>query len=243
MRIDLSNYRNIVVLTGAGISAGSGLRTYRGPGGVWEEYEVEKYGNADALQQWPAETWKLFGSMRAPVRAAQPNAAHLALARAEAGLRHDQEFMVVTQNVDGLHQRAGSENVVELHGNICVTRCTSAACNLAPFADDNDYASGVPICPECSSALRPDIVLFGEIIPAEPGWLSKRALRDCDLFISIGTSGLVSPASDFVRSAEYAGARTIYVNLEPLVPRNKAFQEEYLGKAEEILPGLLGIVS
>ena len=241
MLIDTSRYNNIVVLTGAGISAGSGLRTYRGPDGVWEEHNVEEYGHVQALLERPERTWQLFGGMRAPIRAANPNAAHLALARIEAGLRPEQQFLLVTQNVDSLHQRAGSKNVVELHGNVGITRCTNEACDLEPFADDQAHAESVPRCPKCGSILRPHIVLFGEAIPALAGWQVKRALRDCDLFISVGTSGLVAPASNYVRSAEYAGARTLYVNLEPMIPKNPAFKEEYLGKAEELLPELFGI--
>lgn len=205
MRINLASYRNIVVLTGAGVSAGSGLRTYRGPDGVWEEHRVEEYGHVQALLERPDKTWKLFGAMRAPLRAAVP----------------------------------GSRNVVELHGNLGYTRCSNDACDLQPFVDDQDHAEAVPRCPKCSSVLRPNIVLFGEAIPLQAAWQVKLALRDCDLFVAIGTSGLVAPAANFVRSAEYAGARTIFINLEPMSPRNPAFQEELLGKAEEILPKLI----
>jgi NAD-dependent deacetylase len=130
---------------------------------------------------------------------------------------------------------------VELHGNVGLTCCTNEVCELQPFPDRQSHADRLPQCPLCSSLLRPHIVLFGEPLPPLASWQSKRALRDCDLFIAIGTSGLVSPASNFVRSAEYAGARTIYVNLEPMSPKNPAFQEEYLGKAEELLPTLLGM--
>jgi NAD-dependent deacetylase len=240
-RIDFAQYRNIVVLTGAGISAGSGLRTYRGPNGVWEEHKVEEYGHARTLEQHPERTWQLFGAMRAPLRDAQPNAAHLALARAEAALRVDQQFVIVTQNVDRLHKRAGSRRVVELHGSIDITRCSNNACDFEPFGDPAAHEDQVPRCPRCSSALRPDIVLFGEPIPPLASWQAKRALRDCDLFIAIGTSGLVTPAADFVRSADYAGARTVLVNLEPQLRENPAFRETYFGRAEELLPVLLGI--
>lgn len=239
MQLNISDYKNIVVLTGAGVSAGSGLRTYRGPDGVWEENKVEEYGNVQTLVQSPERTWQLFGGMRAPVQAALPNAAHYALARLEKSLWPEQQFLLVTQNVDSLHQRAGSRNVVELHGNVGFTRCANDACDLEPFADNEDHAYLVPRCPKCSSVLRPNIVLFGEAIPPMSSWPVKKALRDCDLFIAIGTSGVVSPASNYVRSAEYSGARTVYVNLEPLKPKNPAFKEEYLGKAEEILPTLL----
>ena len=241
MRIDRTKYSRIVVLTGAGISAGSGLRTYRGPDGVWEEYEVEKYGHAEALAKRPQETWRLFGGMRAPVLAAKPNAAHLALAAWEASLAPHQEFLIVTQNVDALHQQAGSRNVVELHGNIMYTKCSNASCDLEPFRDEQGHLDKVPTCPKCGAVLRPDVVLFGEEIPALPAWTVKRALRDCDLFIAIGTSGLVTPAANYVRSAEYAGARTILVNLQPMSKPNPAFKEQYLGPAEKVLPELLGM--
>jgi NAD-dependent deacetylase len=147
----------------------------------------------------------------------------------------------VTQNVDSLHQRAGSRQVVELHGNIAITRCSREQCDLPRFVDHEAHSDRVPCCPKCGGVLRPDVVLFGEAIPALASWHVKRALRDCDLFIAIGTSGLVTPAADYVRSAEYAGARTILVNLEKQLRRNPAFQEEYFGKAEEILPALLGV--
>ncbi len=241
MSIDRAKYSRIVVLTGAGISAASGLRTYRGPDGVWEEHEVEKYGHADALAGRPEETWRLFGGMRTPVLAARPNAAHRALAAWEASLAAHQEFLIVTQNVDGLHQRAGSNKVVELHGNLMHTRCSSPSCDLPAYRDEQSHQLKPPICPRCGSVLRPDIVLFGEEIPALPSWTAKRALRGCDLFIAIGTSGLVTPAANFVRSAEYAGARTILVNLEAMNPPNPAFKEQYLGPAETLLPALLGL--
>jgi NAD-dependent deacetylase len=239
MRLDPTQYSRIVILTGAGISAASGLRTYRGPDGIWEEYEVEKYGHADTLASHPEETWRLFGGMRQPVLTVKPNAAHLALARWEASLGAHQEFLIVTQNVDALHQRAGSRNVVELHGNIMFTKCSSSSCTLEPYRDEQSHHDQVPMCPKCGSVLRPDVVLFGEEIPALPSWTVKRALRDCDLFVAIGTSGLVTPAANYVRSAEYAGARTILVNLEPMTKPNPAFKEQYLGPAEKVLSELL----
>ena len=241
MALDLSSYQHIVVLTGAGISAESGLRTYRGPGGVWDEHQVAEYSNARALAQNPAATWQLFGGLRADIGQAEPNAGHRALAQAEARLRPDQNFLIVTQNVDELHQRAGSRRVANLHGTLLKTRCSNPACKLEPFDDAQAHQDAVPLCPLCGAALRPDVVLFDEELPALAMWETKRALRDCDLFLAIGTSGNVSPASNFVRSAEYAGARTVFINLEPLVPPNPAFQETHLGRAGELLPALLGV--
>ncbi len=239
MQIDSRDYRNIVVLTGAGISVASGLPTYRGLGGVWDTHNVEEYGHIRALHSQPARTWQLFGAMRGPIAKAQPNSAHVALAQFEASLDANQNFLLITQNVDGLHQRAGSRKVVELHGSISKTKCTNTECSLQSFEDHAEHADAVPQCSVCGSVLRPDVVLFGESLPPFASWQAKRALRDCDLFIAIGTSGLVSPAADYVRSARYAGARTVYVNLEPLSPPNPAFQEAVLGRAEEVLPELL----
>jgi len=202
---------------------------------------VQRLGHASAIKDRPADTWKLFGAMRAPVRAALPNPAHAALTRWEAELESDQQFLLVTQNVDGLHQRAGSRNVCEIHGNTMYSKCSNTDCTSARFRDEEPHDIEVPTCSLCGSALHPDVVLFGENLPALASWTAKKALRDCDLFIAIGTSGTVAPASDYVRGAEYAGARTIYVNLEPMKQRKPAFKEEHLGHAEALLPELLGM--
>jgi len=233
MPIDLRSYDHIVVLTGAGVSASSGLPTYRGPGGLWEKEGLSDLATSEAWQERPQDVWKLFGGLRGQVREVEPNAAHLALARMEA--LADGAFTLVTQNVDGLHQRAGSVNVVELHGNIHQTRCSSTDCKLEVFTDELAYEE-VPVCSLCSAKLRPDIVLFGEALPVLGDHLATRALRDCDLFIAIGTSGTVSPASRFVRSAEYVGAHTVLVNLEAMDEGGSAFKEQFIGKADELLP-------
>jgi len=179
--------------------------------------------------------------MRAPVLAAAPNAAHRALAAFESQLRSSQQFLLVTQNVDSLHQAAGSKNVCEIHGNLMFTRCSNPACSLPRFRDESAHSERIPQCNLCGSTLRPDVVLFGEELPLQETWTVKRALRDCDLFIAIGTSGLVEPAASYVRGAEYAGARTILINLEPLSRPNPAFKEQYFGRAEILLPQLLGV--
>lgn len=240
MSFDRHQYQRIVVLTGAGISVASGLHTYRGPDGVWAAHDVERLGHARALAESPQDTWRLFGGMRGPIAQARPNAAHRALARWEAELRPGQQLLLVTQNVDGLHQAAGSRHVCELHGNVMLTRCSNPDCDLPPFEDLAPHTEAVPRCPRCGSVLRPDIVLFGEPLPLQALWQVDRALRDCDLFLAIGTSGLVDPAASLVRYAAQAGARTVFMNLEPLVPPNPAFQETVLGRAETVLPAWLG---
>ncbi len=237
-RLDVANYQRMVVLTGAGISVASGLPTYRGAGGVWEEIDVESHATAAAVAADPERVWRFLSGARAQVARALPNAGHLAIARAEARLSQDQSLIVLTQNVDGLHTLAGSTNVVELHGTLRGSHCTR--CDYARTEDLATSPAACPRCPDCSAHLRPSVVLFDELLPVDAEWSAKKALRDCDLFIAVGTLGSVSPASSFVRSAEYAGARTIYVNLEPMTPINPAFKETLLGRAEEILPILLG---
>lgn len=232
MAIDLARYQNVVVLTGAGVSAASGLPTYRGAGGLWEKDEVAALGTLEAWVSKPNEVWKLFGGLRSQVVAAAPNAAHASLARMESVAPG--KFTLVTQNVDGLHQQAGSQNVVELHGNLRRTRCHQRGCQLEAFHDEVAHQVA-PLCTECGDLLRPDIVLFGEQIPAGPDHLATRALRDCDLFIAVGTSGMVSPASRFVRSAEYVGARTVLINLEALKEGGAAFHDKFVGPAGTLL--------
>jgi len=229
-------YRRVVVLTGAGVSVPSGLRAYRGPGGLWEEHpELEAALTAGAE---PGMVWRALAAMRPAVCAALPNASHLALAEYERRVTDSGgSFTLITQNIDGLHQRAGSRNVIELHGNLLRTRCTS--CSSRPFRDD-DAPAVVPSCKACGQPLRADVVLFNEPIGAREEVDAKRSLRDCDLFIAVGTSGTVSPASNFVRSAEYEGAHTIYVNLTPMKPPNPAFLEVILGEADRVLPDLFG---
>jgi NAD-dependent deacetylase len=237
---DWTSYKNLVVLTGAGVSAASGLRTYRGSGGLWEEHDSSNLATAGAFERDPLAVWQLFGPLRAAAKAAEPNAAHRALAALEA--RSAGSFTLITQNVDGLHQRAGNVNVIELHGSIHRTRCTNSACTSKPF-EDSANPTELPKCTVCGSVLRPDVVLFDEALPGGDEHRAKKSLRDCDLFVAVGTSGTVSPASNFVRGAEYAGARTILVNLEPMNPPNPAFQEQLIGPAEQILPPLCDLDS
>ncbi|MCE7872005.1 NAD-dependent deacylase [bacterium CPR1] len=227
----LGSARRIVVLTGAGISVASGLRPFRGPGGVWTDNpEAERESAAPDLPQHPERIWKLFGPMRREVVQARPNAAHLALAR----LEERSEVTLVTQNVDGLHLAAGSRNLLELHGSLLRSRCS--ACELPAFEDPHGEMRP---CPACGALLRPDIVLFGEELPYLVSRAAFRACWDCDLFLAVGTSGNVAPASRLVREAQANGARTALVNLEPLEPPNPFFDQEFLGRAEELLPRLL----
>lgn len=241
----LENYRNVVVLTGAGISAASGLRPYRGQGGLWDEDERRQQSvTASMFASDPGAVWSCLGQLRDRALKAHPNAAHDALTAWESFVtKRGGKFTLVTQNVDGLHHQAGTQNVIELHGSVLITRCSNVHCSQPLYHDTNVYGSDYPKCTRCGSPLRPNVVLFEEMIPAAADWRSKRALRDCDLFLAVGTSGTVSPAANFVRAAEYSEARTILINLEPMQPRHPAYNEEYLGQAEVLLPQLLAFAT
>lgn len=237
--LKLNQYKSIAVLTGAGISVASGLRSYRGPDGLWNDPATAKLSTVDNFAAEPDAYWRFWGEMRKSATEANPNDAHHALANWESKLDANQKLTLITQNIDRLHQRAGSKNVAELHGSIFKTRCSDEKCKLSPYEDTATHSDGAPKCPNCKAALRPDIVLFGEMLPVDAEWLAKKSLRDCDLFIAIGTSGTVSPASRFVEWAKYAGARAVLVNLEKSQPAIRAFDDEIVGKAEEVLPMLL----
>lgn len=236
-KINISSFKNILILTGAGISVASGIRPFRGADGLWNDPAVARLSDSSTWNEDPAAVWKFWMDARRVIQASQPNRAHIVLANLEKHLSTNQNFLLATQNIDGLHQKAGSNRMVELHGNNQRSRCSNGDCSFPPFEDENS-SDALRYCPICGSLLRMDIVLFGENLPIDATWAVKKILRDCDLFIAIGTSGLVSPAADFVRGADYAGARTIYINLEPMNPPNHYFKEVILGHAEEILPDL-----
>ena len=229
----LADHRNIVVLTGAGISRSAGLATYRGPGGLWSDPELAALSHVEALRSRRADVCAMFWRFRRAIGEVAPTAAHRALAAFEAALPADARFTLVTQNVDSLHQRAGSQRVVEYHGSLARWRCERCGREDTP-AD----AEAPPRC--CDELMRPAAVLFGELIPVEAEHAVKRALRDVDLFVAIGTSGTVAPASGFVRSAAFAGARRILLNLEAVDGARELFDEIRLGESDALVPALFG---
>ena len=203
----MASSRNIVVLTGAGVSAESGIDTFRGGGGLWEQRRVEDVATPEAFARDPELVLRFYDMRRAAIQTKQPNAAHEALARLD---RHwDGELLIVTQNVDDLHERAGAVRVLHMHGTHLNAWCT--ACDVrSPW---RDTLIERPPCPACGeAALRPDVVWFGEM-PYEMDRIHA-ALRGADLFVSIGTSGAVYPAAGFVRDARELGVRTLELNLE-----------------------------
>ena len=224
-------YRSIVVLTGAGISAESGIRTFRAADGLWEEHRVEDVATPEGFERDPELVQRFYNERRAQLLsdAIQPNKAHLALADLEQGF--DGRFLLVTQNIDNLHERAGSQNVIHMHGELLKMRCSFSEQVFDITADITTDA----LCPCCGKAgrLRPHIVWFGEM-PMKMEQI-YRALMGCDLFLSIGTSGNVYPAAGFVQQANEAGAHSIEINLEPSAVESQ-FDQHLYGKAGEVLP-------
>jgi NAD-dependent deacetylase len=195
------------VLTGAGISAESGIPTFRDAlSGLWARFKPDELATLEAFERNPQFVWEWYESRRAQVLKTRPNAGHFALAELA---RRVPKLTLVTQNVDGLHQRAGSPGVLEYHGNILRDRCMleHVVADRAPEA-----AGRLPRCAGCGGLLRPDVVWFGEAIPAEPMRAADRAANDCDVFLSIGTSSLVYPAAGLAETALRRGATVIEVN-------------------------------
>jgi NAD-dependent deacetylase len=225
----LVDIRSIVILTGAGVSAESGLATFRGPDGLWEGQRVEDVATPEAFARNPELVQRFYDARRARLAEVTPNAAHAALARLDA--EWTGELLIVTQNVDDLHERAGAKRLLHMHGELNSAWCLSCDAR-APWR--GDLLPG-PACPACGEAgrLRPDIVWFGEM----PYQMERidRALCDADLFVSIGTSGAVYPAAGFVQTARYCGARTLEMNLEPSLG-SVYFEESRVGPAGRLVP-------
>jgi NAD-dependent deacetylase len=225
---DATTATRIVVLTGAGISAESGIPTFRAADGLWEEHRVEDVATPEGFERDPATVLRFYDARRRAAASAAPNAAHAALARLEAAI--GDRLLVVTQNVDDLHERAGSRHLVHMHGELRRALCTT--CGSRP-AWDGDLEDRPP-CPTCGErTLRPDVVWFGEL-PYELDRI-ENAVVACDVFASVGTSGAVYPAAGYVALADAFRARTIELNLEPTdaaVP----FDEARIGPATEVVP-------
>lgn len=200
-------YEHIVFFTGAGLSSESGIPTYRGAGGIWAEYDYQSYACQRAFDRDPAKVWDFHDKRRGRMAAAEPAAAHRIIAAAQ---RTHPQVAVVTQNIDGLHQRAGAREVIELHGSIWRVRCG------CPGGAQEDL--GAPIaerrCPACGRWKRPDIVWFEDAMQPAPIERAIAAIGNCDLLISIGTSGAVYPAAELPRAASLRGARCIEINPE-----------------------------
>lgn len=224
-----ADIRSIVILTGAGVSAESGVATFRGPDGLWEGHRVEDVATPEGFRRDPALVHAFYDARRAKLGTIGPNAAHQALARLDA--EWPGELLLVTQNVDDLHERAGSKRLLHMHGELKRGWCL--ACD-GRFAWDGAMGESAS-CPGCAAPgrVRPDIVWFGEM-PYDMERIDA-ALQDCDLFVSIGTSGAVYPAAGFVQTARYCGAHCIELNLEPS-QASIFFHQSRIGKAGELVP-------
>jgi NAD-dependent deacetylase len=230
---------NITVLTGAGVSAESGLRTFRETNSstttgqtLWSQYRPEDLATPEAFERNPELVWDFYAMRRLKADEVKPNPGHIALMKMEFLVPH---FTLVTQNVDGLHQRAGSKCVIELHGNITRVRC-SHGCSV--FTEWEDIPGRVPICPKCGANLRPDVVWFGEMLPRNKLEAALESARTCQIFFSIGTSSLVEPAASLARLAGQRGAIVVEVNTEEtsLTPSADYFLQ---GKSGQVLPELV----
>jgi len=226
----------VLVLTGAGVSAESGIQTFRGANGLWENHPIEEVASPDGFARDPRLVWRFYSMRRAAAGDCRPNPGHVTLAALEQRL--GERFLLATQNVDGLHRAAGSRRMVELHGNLFTTRCSE--CARVPFPDRATYEGELPRC-DCGGLLRPHIVWFGERLdPADIDAVDEfmgRAARRRFLFLAAGTSGVVWPAAGFVDMARARGAETWLINAEPADNRAR-FDRFVQGKSGEILPEL-----
>lgn len=232
----LRDATKLTVLTGAGVSQESGLRTFRdAQTGLWAQYKPEDLASPQAFARNPKLIWDWYAWRREAVKSVRPNAGHYALAEIEKRIP---EFTLITQNVDGLHRMAGSQNILELHGNIQRVRCSECYSFTEAWDDDSE---SVPQCAECGRFLRPDVVWFGEALPRDQLEAAVLAARSCEIFFSIGTSGVVQPAASLAFAAHNKGAVVVEINAEstPLTPKANYFLQ---GKSGEILPELLRAV-
>jgi NAD-dependent protein deacetylase/lipoamidase len=221
----------VVVFTGAGISAESGVPTFRGQNGLWNEFRVEDLATPQAFAAHPKRVWEWYSWRRELISRIEPNPGHLAVTQSQ---RFFSSFGLVTQNVDGLHDRAGSKRILKLHGDIWEVRCVS--CGLSRIDFQPVLPSLPPLC-ECGGLLRPGVVWFGEMLPVDVFEQAMHATESCDLFFSVGTSAQVFPASQLPGTARQRGAYVVEVNIEPSAAAYEA-HEVLLGKAGEILPEL-----
>ncbi|HSP79161.1 MAG TPA: NAD-dependent deacylase [Myxococcaceae bacterium] len=235
LRID--ERTRLLVLTGAGVSAESGIPTFRGADGLWENPPIEQVASPEGFLEDPVRVWRFYSQRRAGAQGCQPNAGPLAIAEWERRL--GERFLLATQNVDGLHRLAGSQRMVELHGNLFTTRC--ARCDRRPFEDRTEYPEGtVPKCDGCGGRLRPHIVWFGEMLSPEDLYRVEQFLSGEGrlVFLAVGTSGAVWPAAGLVDEARARGGETWLVNADP-AENGRRFHHFVRGRSGEVLPTLL----
>jgi NAD-dependent deacetylase len=227
----LKEAKAIVFFTGAGVSAESGIPTFRGKEGLWNKFKPEELANFDAFIRNPELVWEWYNYRRKIVHDAKPNPAHLTIAEMQ---KHFKDVTVVTQNVDNLHRRAGSKKIFELHGNIEKNFCIN--CKKS-YDEVLDFSSGVPKC-ECGSLIRPGVVWFGEMLPEDQFLGGEKAAMNADVFFVVGTSAVVYPAAGLVYTAKASGATIVEINVEE-TEISSMVDYSFFGKAGEILPLIL----
>ena len=232
----VKNASRVVALTGAGVSQESGLRTFRdAQDGLWTKYKPEDLASPESFARDPKLVWDWYAWRREAVKGVRPNPGHYALVEMEKQIP---EFTLVTQNVDGLHRFAGSRNIYELHGNIQKVRCSECGTYAETWGDDTE---SVPVCQSCGGLLRPDVVWFGESLPRAELEAAVTASRACQVFMSIGTSGVVQPAASLAHAARNNGSVVVEINAEP-TPLTPKVDFAFHGRSGEILPELVEAV-
>ena len=226
----ISKSNEIVVLTGAGISAESGIPTYRGEEGVWRNYDPQELATPEAFSRNPKLVWEWYDSRRAIMKKAKPNPGHFAITTLE---KEKKDFTLITQNVDGLHFAAGTRNVIELHGSLWEVKCTE--CDKVKKDYQVPIAELPPTCATCNSIVRPNTVWFGEIIPMERIDRCLFAIEQCDLLLIVGTSGVVEPAASMGLIAKKSEKPVVEINIER-TPGTGLYDVSVMGKSAEILP-------
>jgi NAD-dependent deacetylase len=237
LRNALADAQNIVAFTGAGISAESGVPTFRGADGIWKKMRADELASMDAFMKNPDLVWEWYAHRKRIIAEVQPNAGHIALARMEKIVP---DLVVITQNIDNLHRRAGSTRVHELHGNIERNYCMECGTR---FSNEEvlQQGAGVPRCTACGGKIRPDVVWFGEALPEDEWEASVRSAESAALFLSIGTSGAVYPAAALPSLAKRSGAYLVEVNPEP-TPLTDYANDFLQGPAGKILPELYEVL-
>jgi NAD-dependent deacetylase len=231
----LNSAKKIVFFTGAGISAESGIATFRGTDGIWAKMKPEELADFNAFMRNPKLVWEWYQHRRDIIQKAQPNPAHIAIAQFEKYY----DVTVVTQNIDNLHRRAGSQKIFELHGNIERNFCVN--CRTFYNSSDFELIDDAPRCKKCGGLVRPDVVWFGEMLPQDQFGGGENAAELCDICFVVGTSAIVFPAAYIPTTAKRAGAYIVEINIEPTELSNYA-DYSIFGKAGEILPSILASV-
>jgi len=225
----LAQAKSLLVITGAGISAESGIPTFRGADGLWKNYRAEELATLDAFERDPETVWQWYDWRRSIIGKAEPNPGHLAIKELEDMF---ESFLLITQNVDGLHSRSGIKNIVEIHGNLWRVRCTREG--KVSMLMDIPLKSIPPKC-DCGAVLRPDVVWFGESIPSYALDLSFNILKQCDTLIVVGTSGVVYPVASFPQTVKDNGGYVVEVNVEP-TPISAIADASLYGNSGDVLP-------